>query len=219
MATGTSTIIGLILSGAMATAAAAQPPSKSATPAAPTAPAAPAAKPMAPAEPPKKVEAPAMDILSVVAATGDHKTFLAAVKAAGLESTLQGAGPFTVFAPTDEAFKKLPAGTLENLMKPENKARLADVLKFHILRGGMTAAEMMKKKESGKTLQGTGFQIESKDGKVMVGNDPKAMAMVTKADVKASNGVVHVVNLVLMPKDEAAKLPSKPEARKPMPGH
>jgi len=139
------------------------------------------------------------NILEVAGEAGSFSTLAAAIKAAGLTEALSGKGPFTVFAPTDEAFQKLPAGTLENLLKPENKEKLASILKFHVISGAVYADQVVKMTESTKTLQGQTFQIKVKDGKVTIGNSA-AMAGVTGTDVQAANGVIHVIDTVLMPK-------------------
>jgi len=134
------------------------------------------------------------DIVDTAVAAGQFKTLAAALKAAGLIDTLKGAGPFTVFAPTDEAFAKLPKGTVEELLKPENKAKLTAILTYHVIGGKVMAADVVKMKE-GKTVQGGSVKINAASGKVTVDN-----ANVVKADIAASNGVIHVVDSVLMPK-------------------
>ncbi|MFN2371445.1 MAG: fasciclin domain-containing protein [Candidatus Krumholzibacteriia bacterium] len=146
------------------------------------------------AEHPGKVEHPgkAGDIVAVASAAGGFKTLVAAIEAAGLTETLQGEGPFTVFAPTDEAFAKLPAGTLENLLKPENKDKLTGLLRCHVLPGRIAAADVKTMKAT--SLGGEDLNLEVKDGTVMVGG-----ATVVKADVPASNGVIHVVDAVVLP--------------------
>lgn len=116
-----------------------------------------------------------------------------AVKAAGLVDTLSGEGPFTVFAPTDEAFKKLPKGTLETLLKPENKDKLIAILKYHVVPGKVMAKDVVKL-EKAKTAQGSEVKIMVKDGKVMINK-----ALVVKADVASSNGVIHVLDKVILP--------------------
>lgn len=130
------------------------------------------------------------DIVSVAVEAGSFKTLATALEAAGLVATLQGAGPFTVFAPTDEAFAKLPAGTLEALLK--DKATLTAVLTYHVVPGKVTAAEVATLTEA-TTVQGQSVKINTKSG-VMV-ND----ARVVKADVMASNGVIHVIDKVILP--------------------
>ncbi len=139
------------------------------------------------------VRAAGQDIVETATAAGNFKTLTAALKAAGLVETLKGTGPFTVFAPTDEAFAKLPAGTVDNLLKPENKQKLVSILTYHVVAGKVTAADVMKMK-SGKTVEGESVKIATAGGKVMV-ND----ATVVKADIAASNGVIHVIDTVLMP--------------------
>ena len=134
------------------------------------------------------------DIVDTAVAAGSFKTLAAALQAAGLVETLKGAGPFTVFAPTDAAFAKLPAGTVENLLKPENRDKLRSILTYHVVAGKVTAADVVKM-TSGKTVQGSSVKIASSGGKVTIDN-----ATVAKADVMASNGVIHVIDTVLMPK-------------------
>jgi len=128
------------------------------------------------------------------AVAGHFTTLVSAVKAAGLVDTLKGPGPFTVFAPTDEAFAKLPAGTLDSLLKPENKAKLQKILTYHVVAGKVMAADVMKL-SSAKTVEGENVTISVKNGAVMVDN-----ANVTKADIMTSNGVIHVIDTVLLPK-------------------
>jgi uncharacterized surface protein with fasciclin (FAS1) repeats len=134
------------------------------------------------------------DIVDTAVAAGNFKTLTAALKAAGLVDTLKGEGPFTVFAPTDEAFAKLPAGTVDTLLKPENKAKLTSILTYHVVPGMVMAADVMKMKTA-KTVQGESLKITAANGKVMVDK-----ATVAKADIAASNGVIHVIDTVLMPK-------------------
>jgi transforming growth factor-beta-induced protein len=134
------------------------------------------------------------DIVDTAVAAGSFKTLVAAVQAAGLVETLKSAGPFTVFAPTDEAFAKLPAGTVESLLKPENKDQLVKILTYHVVPGKVTAADVVKL-DSAKTVQGGSLTIKVSDGKVYVDN-----AQVIKADILTSNGVIHVIDTVVMPK-------------------
>ena len=134
------------------------------------------------------------DIVDTAVAAGSFKTLAAALKAAGLVDTLKGEGPFTVFAPTDEAFAKLPAGTVDTLLKPENKAKLTSILTYHVVPGTVMAADVMKMKTA-KTVEGESLKITTANGKVMIDK-----ATVTKADIVASNGVIHVIDTVLMPK-------------------
>ena len=135
----------------------------------------------------------------------DHTTLVAAVKAAGLVDTLEGAGPFTVFAPTNEAFKKLPAGTVDNLLKPENKAQLQAVLTYHVVPGKVTAAELkeMIKKGGGKaelkTVQGETLTAEEKGKNIEIVDSKGDVARVTIPNVIQSNGVIHVINTVMLP--------------------
>ena len=134
------------------------------------------------------------DIVATAVAAGQFKTLAAALQAAGLVDTLKGAGPFTVFAPTDEAFAKLPKGTVEDLLKPENKAKLTAVLTYHVVPGKVMAADVVKVKEA-KTVQGGAIKVSTMGGQVMVDK-----AHVVKTDIAASNGVIHVIDTVLMPK-------------------
>lgn len=134
------------------------------------------------------------DIVDVAAENGSFNTLVAAVKAAGLVETLKGDGPFTVFAPTDEAFAKLPAGTVDMLLKAENKDKLVTVLTYHVVSGKVMAADVVKL-DSAATVQGQKVMVVVKDGAVMINN-----ANVVAADVKASNGVIHVIDTVLLPK-------------------
>ena len=135
----------------------------------------------------------AADIVDTAIA-GHFTTLVAAVKAAGLVDTLKGPGPFTVFAPTDEAFAKLPPGTLESLLKPENKAQLQKILTYHVVAGKVMAGDVMKL-SSAKTVEGESVAIKMMNGGVMVDN-----AHVTKTDIMASNGVIHVIDTVILPK-------------------
>jgi uncharacterized surface protein with fasciclin (FAS1) repeats len=134
-----------------------------------------------------------MDIVDTAVAAGQFKTLAAALGAAGLVDTLKGAGPFTVFAPTDEAFAKLPAGTVEELLKPENKAKLTAILTYHVVDGKAMAADVVKLTEA-KMIQGTSVTIKMSGETVMVNN-----ATVTSTDVAASNGVMVVIDTVLLP--------------------
>jgi uncharacterized surface protein with fasciclin (FAS1) repeats len=133
------------------------------------------------------------DIVDTAVAAGSFNTLAKALQAADLVDTLKGAGPFTVFAPTDEAFAKLPAGTLDDLLKPENKEKLKAILTYHVVTGNVMAAQAMKL-NSAKTVNGKELTIKTEGGKVMI-ND----ATVTKADIHASNGVIHVIDTVLLP--------------------
>lgn len=133
------------------------------------------------------------DIVDTAVAAGNFKTLAAALQAAGLVDTLKGPGPFTVFAPTDEAFAKLPAGTVESLLKPENKQKLISILTYHVVAGKVEAKEVAKLHEA-KTVNGQDVKIMVEGGKVMADN-----ANVTKTDIQCSNGVIHVIDSVLMP--------------------
>jgi uncharacterized surface protein with fasciclin (FAS1) repeats len=134
------------------------------------------------------------DIVDTAVAAGSFNTLAAALQAAGLVETLKGKGPFTVFAPTDEAFAKLPAGTVDNLLKPENKDKLVAILTYHVVAGSVPSTEVVKL-TSAKTVQGQSVKISAgKDGVMVDG------AKVVKADVMASNGMIHVIDSVIQPK-------------------
>ncbi len=149
---------------------------------------------------------PSRNIIENAVNSKDHTTLVAAVKAAGLVETLSGPGPFTVFAPTNAAFDKLPKGTVDNLLKPENKARLTGVLTYHVLAGKFSAKEVMAaiKKGGGKatmkTVAGGDLSFSLKGDKVLVSDASGGIALVTIADVNQSNGVIHVVDSVMLPK-------------------
>jgi uncharacterized surface protein with fasciclin (FAS1) repeats len=148
---------------------------------------------------------PAKNIVENAMNSKDHTTLVAAVKAAGLVETLEGPGPFTVFAPTNEAFDKLPAGTVDTLLKPENKSALAKVLTYHVVAGKVSSHDLIKmiKKGGGKaelkTVEGGTLTASVQDGKVVLTDEKGGTSTVTIADVYQSNGVIHVVDTVLMP--------------------
>jgi uncharacterized surface protein with fasciclin (FAS1) repeats len=135
----------------------------------------------------------------------DHTTLVAAVKAGGLVDTLEGPGPFTVFAPTNEAFAKLPAGTVDNLLKPENKDTLVKILTYHVVAGKITAKDLKKQIKAGggkavlKTVQGGSLTATWQGGKIVLTDEKGGTSTVTIADVFQSNGVIHVVDSVLLP--------------------
>ncbi|MCX6338030.1 MAG: fasciclin domain-containing protein [Bacteroidetes bacterium] len=145
-------------------------------------------------------------VVDVAVGSKDHSTLVAAVKAADLVSTLQSAGPFTVFAPTNDAFAKLPKGTVETLLKPENKATLAKILTYHVVAGNLDAAAVVKAITDGKgkvtikTVSGGSLTASLKNGKVILTDEKGGTATVTATDLKAGNGVVHVIDTVVMPK-------------------
>jgi len=139
-------------------------------------------------------ESAAKDIVDTAVAAGKFKTLAAALQAGGLVETLKGEGPFTVFAPTDEAFKKLPPGTLDELLKPENKEKLVKILTYHVVPGKVAAADVVKLSKA-KTVEGSEVKIKVSDGKVMVDN-----AQVVATDIAASNGIIHVIDAVILPK-------------------
>jgi uncharacterized surface protein with fasciclin (FAS1) repeats len=134
------------------------------------------------------------DIVDTAVANGSFKTLVAAVKAAGLVETLKGQGPFTVFAPSDEAFAKLPAGTVEMLVKPENKEKLAGILKLHVISGKVMAADVTGKVAHPASVQGEKLNVDGTHGVTVNG------AKVIAADVSCTNGVIHVIDTVMMPK-------------------
>src|ERR1700688_1129873 len=149
---------------------------------------------------------PSKNIIQNAVNSKDHTTLVAAVKAAGLVDTLSGPGPFTVFAPTNAAFAKLPPGTVETLLKPENKATLVKVLTYHVVPGRMTAAALMKAVKEGeglakiKTVEGEDLIIkQAGPGKLTITDSKGNVAMITIADVMQSNGVIHVIDTVLLP--------------------
>jgi uncharacterized surface protein with fasciclin (FAS1) repeats len=143
-----------------------------------------ACAPMTPKEP---------DIVDVAASAGTFNTLVAAVKAAGLEETLRGDGPFTVFAPTDEAFAALPAGTVDSLLLPENRDKLVAILTYHVVPGAVTSDQLAGQRKDVATVQGSTVHIDGRKG-VKVDK-----SRVTTADIRASNGVIHVIDRVLMP--------------------
>ena len=145
-------------------------------------------------------------VVDIAVGSKAHTTLVAAVKAAGLVETLQSAGPFTVFAPVNEAFTKLPAGTLDFLLKPENKAALAKILTYHVVAGNLDAAAVVKAIKDGKgkavvkTVSGGSLTASLKDGKVILTDEKGGTATVVATDLKAGNGVVHVIDTVVLPK-------------------
>ena len=145
-------------------------------------------------------------VVDIAVGSPAHTTLVAAVKAAGLVETLQSAGPFTVFAPTNDAFAKLPAGTVESLLKPEAKATLAKILTYHVVAGNLDAASVVKAIQAGngsakvKTVSGGTLTASLKDGKVILTDENGKTATVVAADLKAGNGVVHVIDSVVLPK-------------------
>lgn len=145
-------------------------------------------------------KAESKDIVDTAVGAGSFKTLVAAVQAAGLVETLKGEGPFTVFAPTDEAFAKLPAGTVETLLKPENKAKLVSILTYHVVPAKVMAADVLKLLEMPKpsglvtTVQGAKAKVKVADGTVMIDG-----AKVIKTDIETSNGVIHVIDAVILP--------------------
>ena len=148
---------------------------------------------------------PTKDIIDNAVNSQDHTTLVAAVKAAGLVDTLSGAGPFTVFAPTNEAFAKLPAGTVDTLLKPESKDTLTKVLTYHVVAGRMSSAELKKMIRQGKgfaeltTVAGGKLWAMEKDGHIVLKDEKGGMSTVTIPNVFQSNGVIHVVDTVVMP--------------------
>jgi uncharacterized surface protein with fasciclin (FAS1) repeats len=149
---------------------------------------------------------PNKNIIENAVNSADHTTLVAAVKAAGLVETLEGPGPFTVFAPTNEAFAKLPAGTVDTLLKPENKATLTKVLTYHVVSGKLGAAELKKQIKEGKgkaeltTVEGGKLWASLHEGHIMLTDEKGGTSTVTIPNVFQSNGVIHVVDTVVMPK-------------------
>jgi uncharacterized surface protein with fasciclin (FAS1) repeats len=149
---------------------------------------------------------PAKNIIQNAVNSADHTTLVAAVKAAGLVDTLEGPGPFTVFAPSNEAFDKLPAGTVDSLLKPENKSLLTKVLTYHVVTGRLSSSDLLKKIRDGNgtaeltTVEGGKLWVMLHDGKrIMLKDEKGGTALVTIADVFQSNGVIHVIDTVVMP--------------------
>ena len=136
----------------------------------------------------------AKDIVDTAASAGSFNTLIAAIEAAGLAETLKGPGPFTVFAPTDEAFAKLPAGTVETLLKPENKDKLVQILTYHVVPGKVMSGDVAGKSTEAKTVEGSTLEVDAREGGVMVDE-----ARVVQADIAADNGVIHVIDTVVMP--------------------
>jgi uncharacterized surface protein with fasciclin (FAS1) repeats len=141
------------------------------------------------------LESAQLNIVEPAAKNGEFETLVTALREAGLVDTLEGKGPFTVFAPTDKAFAKLPKGTLDSLLRPENKAKLAAILKYHVVAGKVLGADAAKLK-SAETLDGESIRISTEGKQVMINN-----AKVTQADIQCTNGVIHVIDTVLMPKE------------------
>ena len=139
-------------------------------------------------------QAKAADIVETAQSAGSFSTLVAAVQAAGLVETLKGEGPFTVFAPTDAAFEKLPAGTVEDLLKPENREQLQKVLTYHVVPGRIMSSDLKGKTTAAATVEGSEVEIDASGDAVMVDE-----ATVSQADIAASNGVIHVIDTVIMP--------------------
>jgi uncharacterized surface protein with fasciclin (FAS1) repeats len=139
-------------------------------------------------------QAKAADIVETAQSAGSFNTLVAAVQAAGLVETLKGEGPFTVFAPTDAAFEKLPAGTVEDLLKPENREQLQKVLTYHVVPGRIMSSDLKGKTTAAATVEGSEVEIDASGNAVMVDE-----ATVSQADIAASNGVIHVIDTVIMP--------------------
>jgi uncharacterized surface protein with fasciclin (FAS1) repeats len=152
------------------------------------------------------VNAQTKDVVDIAIGSEAHTTLVAAVKAADLVETLKGKGPFTVFAPVNDAFGKLPAGTVDNLLKPENKAQLAKVLTYHVVAGNLDSKAVLAaiKKGNGtavvKTVSGASLSVSLDGGKVKLTDETGASAFVTTVDLKGSNGVIHVIDSVVLPK-------------------
>jgi uncharacterized surface protein with fasciclin (FAS1) repeats len=148
---------------------------------------------------------PSRNIIENAVNSKDHTTLVTAVKAAGLVDTLEGKGPFTVFAPTNEAFSKLPPGTVDTLLKPENKPTLVKILTYHVVSGNYTAADLMKMVKAGggkatlKTVEGEPLTISENGPNLFVSGEKSGVSEVTTPNVKQSNGVIHVINAVVLP--------------------
>src|SRR5579864_4390965 len=148
---------------------------------------------------------PAKDIIDNAVNSADHTTLVAAVKAAGLVDTLKGPGPFTVFAPTNEAFAKLPAGTVDNLLKPENKETLTKILTYHVVAGRLSATDLRKQIKAGngqaelKTVSGGTLTVMMQGKNIVLKDEKGGMSTITIANVFQSNGVIHVVDTVVLP--------------------
>lgn len=146
------------------------------------------------------------DVVDIAIGSSDHTTLVAAVKAADLVTTLKGAGPFTVFAPTNEAFNDLPKGTVTNLLKPENKAQLTNILTYHVVSGNLDSGAVMAALEKGDgevvltTVSGGKLTVTLDNGKVKLTDETGNSAFVTAVDLKGSNGVIHVIDGVVLPK-------------------
>ena len=138
------------------------------------------------------------DIVTTAVSAGSFQTLVAAVQAAGLVETLQGEGPFTVFAPTDEAFSHLPEGTVESLLKPENREKLVSILTYHVVPGAVTANDVVKLR-SAETVEGSSVRVSVNGSNVMINN-----ARVVKTDIKCTNGIIHVIDAVLLPGSNAS---------------
>lgn len=145
------------------------------------------------------------NLVAVASSSADHKTLVAAVRAAGLVDTLASGGPFTVFAPTDAAFAKLPAGTVDTLLKPENKGQLTQVLTYHVVPGKLLAAQLLQQIQAGggtatlTTVEGSALSASIKDGKVVLTDEKGGTATVVATDLSGQNGVIHVTDGVSMP--------------------
>lgn len=174
-------------------------------------------QPPAPTTPPVAGQASEKrDLIDTAVARKDYSRFLEAVRAAALVEALKGRGPFTVFIPTNDAFAKLPAGTLENWLKPENKKQLQTVLKYHIIPAAVPTAELLKLRESSKTLEGSTFKIMAKDGKIKIGPDERRLVNLVEgqADVACTNGIIHTIDGVLTPpvrENEIIRPPEQPQ--------
>jgi len=148
---------------------------------------------------------PSKNIIENAVNSKDHTTLVAAVKAAGLVDTLEGKGPFTVFAPTNEAFEKLPAGTVDTLLKPENKPTLVKILTYHVVSGNYSAADLMKLVKAGggkatlKSVEGEPLTLTENGTKLFISGEKSGVAEVTISNVKQSNGVIHVISSVVLP--------------------
>lgn len=150
--------------------------------------------------PSDKVKAATQDIVQYTQSQNNFKTFNTILKATGLLETLKGQRPYTVFAPNDEAFAALPAGTVEELLKPENKERLTEIVKYHVLPGRILQRDLTTMQESSQTLLGQTFFVRMENDQYQVGSDMRMMATIVTPEVYATNGIVHVINGVMIPR-------------------
>lgn len=154
---------------------------------------------MAQAPAPGSPDAALKNIIETAEATGMHNTFVKAVRACGVDGTLNDRGPFTVFAPTDEGFKEMGEDWVEELLKPENKSKLSNIMKFHVVPKIVTADELKGERQSPQTLNGHSFEVKHRDGKILVGTSRRRSAAIVKPDIKCTNGMIQVIDAVMRP--------------------